>query len=501
MDKEVSNTQKVMKGISSQTIVTIVLGVVEIVTFSIMSRLLTKEDFGYYAAITAITAVFATFSDTGIGSSIVQQKNINKRYVDNAFTLSLIFGLFISLLLFSLSGVLSRSVADVSMKVPLMLMSITLLLHCLTSVNFSLMHRKLQFFRIGSIKLVSLVITMSIAIWLAYRGFGYYAIITKAVLDSLLRYLLSLVLCRTRFGIALNGSTIKKIFSFSGWLMASSLFRNLSHQIDKLLMPRLLSVNALGSYNRPKEFVEQISSNLNGIFDSALFPVLSGIQDDIPRLNSAFKRSVYYMNIFAMFLTLLFVFNSSLLIRIFFGAQWLNLKFVMMVSSCTILFNIDGRLADCYLRSLGMTKQQFFFRIFEFVLKTLGVLIGYHWGIIGVAFSVVITNTIAKTIKIGYIGNRIEVTVKECFSIIFSSWRFAITLIPICLLALYLLPQGWIGDIALAGIFSISTFIIFLFIPRIVGGLYYKEGFVKIKSFITLKLCNKNTNNNLNNLV
>ena len=85
---------------SSQTLVTIVLGVIEVASFSIMSRLLTQEDFGYYAAITAITAVFASFSETGIGSAIVQQKELTKRFIDNAFTICLLFGTFISLLLF-----------------------------------------------------------------------------------------------------------------------------------------------------------------------------------------------------------------------------------------------------------------------------------------------------------------------------------------------------------------------------------------------------------------
>ena len=173
---KVSNTQKVFKGMSSQTLVTIVLGVVEIVSFSIMSRLLTADDFGYYAAITAITAIFTTFSETGIGSAIVQQKDLSKQYVDNAFTISLLFGLVISVALFSLSGVLSRTIADESMTVPLQLMSATLLFHCLTSVNTSLMHRKRQFLRIGTIKLVALVITTCVAILLAYKGYGLFGV-------------------------------------------------------------------------------------------------------------------------------------------------------------------------------------------------------------------------------------------------------------------------------------------------------------------------------------
>ena len=74
MDEINSNTQKVVKGISSQTIVTLLLGVEAILYFSVMSRLLSREDFGFFAAITAITTVFSSFSDAGIGSALIQQK-------------------------------------------------------------------------------------------------------------------------------------------------------------------------------------------------------------------------------------------------------------------------------------------------------------------------------------------------------------------------------------------------------------------------------------------
>ena len=67
---EQSNKQIVIKGISSQTLVTIVNGLVEIFSFSVMSRLLTKEDFGYYAVLVSVTTVFSSLSETGIGSAI-----------------------------------------------------------------------------------------------------------------------------------------------------------------------------------------------------------------------------------------------------------------------------------------------------------------------------------------------------------------------------------------------------------------------------------------------
>ncbi len=473
--KDVSNTQKVIKGISSQTLVVIVLGGVEIISFAIMSRLLTKEDFGYYAAITAITTVFATFSETGIGSAIIQKQKPSSNYINNAFTLSLIFGFAVSFSLFLCSGLLSAIIADSKMETPLKLMSVTLILNCLTSVNTSIMYKKLQFLKVGLINLVSLIITTGIAIFLAVKGMGYYAIIVKAVLYSIIVFVLSFVLCGVRFSITLEKEKIKSIINFSGWLMASNLFRNLSHQVDRLLMPNLLSVYMLGAYNRPKEFVEQISSKFNGIFDTALFPVLSGIQDDVEKLRNAYRRSMFYINIFSFSLSLLFFFNSELIIRLFFGKEWMELKSITMILSGLLIFNIDGRLADCYLRSLALTKQQFYFRIFEASLNTLGVLIGFLWGITGVAVSFLISNSIAKLIKITYIGRKICISPSESINIIFSSWKIGFFVIPILLIANHILNSSLIGNIEMAFISVVTFGILFIFAPRIVGQRYRTE--------------------------
>ena len=486
MNKE-SNASKAIKGMSSQAFVTIVLGVVELISFSIMSRLLTQEDFGYYAAITAITAVFASFSETGIGSAIVQQKDLTQRFLNNAFTLSLLFGIFISSLLFALAGPLSHAVADESMKVPLRLISGTLLINCLISVNTSILHRRLEFLRLGSIRLFALVVTTLVAIFLAYKGYGYYAILTKAILTSVITFILSLYYCKTHFSLALDRKTFKTIFSFSGWLMASVVLRNLAHQIDRLMMPRLLSITSLGAYNRPKDFIEQISSRVSGIFDSALFPVLSGIQGNRQSLNSAFRRSLYALNLSSLLLAIAIMFNSGILIRIFLGEQWLQLRPIMVVIAISLPFNFNGRLADCFLRSLAMTKQQFFFRILEITLNIVSVIIGYRWGTLGVAVSIVMANALTKILKILYIGVKVDMMPRQTLARLFSSGRFLMFFLPLIILAFYL-PSSWEGDVIMAGVFIAVAGLIFLLMPQLIGKEYQDEMYGRIVGYIKCKI-------------
>ena len=352
MKSEQSNIQKAVKGISSQTLVTVMLGLVEIISFSIMSRLLSVQDFGYYAAMSAILVVFNSFAETGIGSAIIHRKDVDQKFINNAFTLALFFGVIISLALFFLSDYLAKLVVDESMGLPLKLMSLTILCHCMTSPYISVLHKKLKFMTIGYINLISLVVTTIIAIILAYKGFGYYAIIAKVVTASIITLILSATISKVKFSLAWDKNVIKSIWNYSGWLMASVIFRNFSQQADRLLMSKLLSVEMLGSYNRPKEFIDQISSKVNGIFDTALFPILSSIQDNVASLQRSLSKSIYYLNLLSVYLTVAFIYNSELIIQIFFGNEWMHLTLVFQLLCIAIIFNIDGRLSDCYLRSL-----------------------------------------------------------------------------------------------------------------------------------------------------
>ena len=474
---------------SSQTLVTIVLGVAEVVGFSIMSRLLTKEDFGYYAAITAVTTIFRSFSETGIGSALIQKKNPDSHYVNNAFTLSLIVGLSLSLLLCGLSRPLSIAVVETpKMTVPLMLMSITILGHCLVSVNTSIMYKRLEFLSVGAINLAAFLVSITVEIILALKGFGYYAIIARATLNTIVTLLLSFILAKTHFRLEIDKQSFKAIFGFSGWLMASSVVRNLTQEIDKLMMTRLVSIEALGSYNRPKEFINKIASKLNGIFDTALFPILSDIQDNKKSLCNALDTSLYFLNIFGMVLGSAFMFNSEFVIRIFFGEEWLSLKPLVQIFSFYMILNVDGRLMDCYIRSLGKTKMQFYFRILQLIVTVIGLFIGAQFDLVGIASAVIVANLVLVAVKLYYITREIEYGNGLALKTILQAWRFVLFLIPLYIVLQIFVKNTWGGNILSASIYGVVMILMFFVFPSIVGDKYKNEVYQKMMSFIKKKL-------------
>ena len=472
-----SNSKKVIKGISSQTIVTIVYGVLEIIVFSIMSRLLSKEDFGLYASVTAITVVFNSLSEAGIGSAIIQKKDANDDYINTAFSLSIILGTFFSILLLSSSYYISIIMSADYLYVPLMCMSVTILFHSLLSVNNSMLTKQLKFFKVGMINLSALLISSIVAILLAYQGFGYYAIITKAVMGGFVSMAMSFFVVKHKYRFIIYKEHLKSIIGFGGWLTLSTIIRNLSHQADKLLMTKYLSPSSLGAYNRPKEFITNITTKLNSIFDSVLFPVLSGIQDEKKKLKSAFEYSYYYLNIFSLLLAAGFMFNSELIIRIFFGKQWLDLVPLFNIFALYVLFYTDGRLCDSFLRSLGLVRYQFRFRIVELILTILLLLLAFRWDVYGVAVAMVLAQVIMVVLKLIFIVKKININFGFVLRTTLSSWKIAVVLIPVMTFSVIFLPHTLFFNLITAIIFVVTLIICFFYIPSIVGSLYKNHGY------------------------
>ena len=200
--------------------------------------------------------------------------------------------------LFFLSPLLARLVADDYLTTPLRLMSVSFVLNSLISVGNAQLYRQLKFKRVGAIRCVSYLAAGAIGILLALKGFGLYAIVAYTLLESvfviILLYTTSVKLPKLKF----SKSDSKGIIHFGGWLTASVILNNLTRELDKIITSKLISVEALGSYNRPAGFVSNLTSRITGIFDNVLFPMLSDLQNQKDRVLGIFYKAISLLNSF-----------------------------------------------------------------------------------------------------------------------------------------------------------------------------------------------------------
>lgn len=475
-----SKTSQFFSGISIQTIITLVMGVMELVVFAIISRLLTKAEFGYYAAISGIIAIFLSISEAGLGSSIIQKKDASKDFISTAFSWSVILGTSISILVFALAPFLAITIADSTLIVPLRIMAITVLFNSLISVGNGMLYRKLAFKTAGIIGVVSYFVASIVSVIMAAKGMGLMAVVALPVVNAFIHVgLLFIITKYPKFHIRKNET--KEIVSYGGWLTLGVVFNNVTHQLDKILLPKWMSVTTLGAYNRPAGFVSTISTKINGIFDTVLFPILSDLQNEKEKIQDVFLLATSLLNTFSVILASIFFFNAHLIISVFFGTQWMDMVPVMQIISISVIFNINGRLVDCFFRSLAFVKLGFFLRVLSAIVMFSCIYVGSHYGVNGVAASIVvanITNIFIKVICLAYKTNTSKVKILQSF---FFAWKPVLPLLLIGTPFLLLDYHSWVINICFAIVFAIVVIVEFVFFPKFIGKAYVQRAYPMVE--------------------
>ena len=483
-------SEKFFKGISVQTIITALNAILQLVVFAILSRVLTKEQFGFYAALMGVTLIFMCITDAGVGAAVIQRKDMTDRYASTAFSMSVIIGVAISILFLIISPVVATLVLDETLITAMMLMSIPLFLHSVNGYAVGCLRRELRFATIGISKLFSYTIAAAVAIYMALCGMGEKSLVALFILDTLFYTIfLYLKISIPRFSLYREES--KSVVSFSGWLMLGVIMSSITNQIDKLLLGRWLSVEKLGAYNRPAGFITNIISQINTVFDGVLFPILSVYQDSMVKFRELLYRSYGLLSTLGVLLATFLYFNSDLIIWCFFGREWNSLIPVLKISSLSAVFMLNNTLADCFFRSFNLVKSGFFIRAFGLMVALLFLYIGVKYDLVGVALSFFTANLFVVILKILYLSYRSQASLLRFLYISIRGWIPAVPVIIVGMGCEYLFNIS--GEYVMSGtvtpmfvkltFISIALIVELLFFPHFVGEEYSNLIYDKITIF------------------
>lgn len=492
MQKE-SNSRKVFKSMHSQTLITVIMGLLEVIYFSIMSRLLSQKVFGLFALITAVTSILTSLSDAGLGASIIQRKDADYKFQSTAYTLSILTGLFFGLILFTFAPYFSLlMVENKSLTIAFRIMSIMMLLQGINNVHNALLIRELVFFKLGIYKAVAYFLSSILGIILAIKDFGVYAIVCAVVTNQFIFTLIMFWKFRhNRLSLIIKKKYVKAILGFGGWLTTTVMLRNITNQVDKFIVARMLSVTDVGTLNRPNGFINTISTKVNSIFDTILFPILSSIQHNLAAIKSAFEKAISLIIVFSSFLSGTVVLGSKYIIDIFFGSEWENIQELLWLFGFGLIFSGLSRIEDCFFRSLGKMRTYFYARLINCFIAIGLIIIGCKFGLLGVASAMLIIDIISVIVKYFMLKQYIKIKNIEFLKAITENVWFSLILEII----LFIILLNWAScDMYIVFIYLtiiISTIIIY---PKLYGELFYNQIYKRYVYPLIIKLHNLKLN-------
>lgn len=436
--------------------------IVQLILNSILARLLTPNDYGVVAVITVFTTFFGIISNLGIGSAVIQNKELEEEDITSIYSFTIIIAIITAIVFIIFSIPLSYFyVNKVYIKLGAIL-SFSIFFNVLNMVPNALLSKDKRFKEMGIRTVLVTIASGIITIILAFLGFKYYAIVINSVLVAFFSFICNYKLSKLKMKFSLKKESLNKIKKFSTYQFGFSLVNYFSRNLDNLLIGKIMGNSLLGYYDKAYKLMLYPVQNLTNVITPVLHPILSEYQHDKERIYNEYMKIVKLLGLIGIFIAVFCFFSADEIIRIMFGANWeksipsfkilsISIVIQMMTSSCGVIFQATNE-----------TKKLFLCGNINTIINVLFIIIGIFAGKI---------EYVAIAIVVGFYINffvNYYLIIKKIFNK--SLLNFFKVFIPILIIAILCMLSLYIFKIKFNNVlFSIVCKFIIGFVTYVIG--------------------------------
>lgn len=289
----------------------------------VLARLLLPEDYGIIALVVIFTQIAGVFVQSGLNTALIQKKNADEVDFSSVFYLSLAIACLLYVGLFFTAPFIA-AFYDLPQIIPVFrVLSITLVFGACNSIQNAVISRNLQFKKLFFSSTGAVLISGAIGIYMAYTGFGVWALVGQQISNQLFVTMILWFTVRWRPKLLFSLDRVKDLFSFGWKLLVSALIDTVYQDLRSLIIGKMYNPAMLGFYNRGQQFPSIIVSNINGSIKSVMLPILASQQDNKPRVKRMMRRGIVTSSfiIFPMMVGLAVI--AEPLVKLLLTDKWL----------------------------------------------------------------------------------------------------------------------------------------------------------------------------------
>lgn len=359
--------------------------VVQFSALVVLARLLDPSDYGLMAMVVVVVGFGEVFRDFGLSLAAVQAPSLSIKERDNLFWLNSAIGATLAILAVASSPLVAMFFDETRLTHLLQALSLIFILNGLATQYRASLNRNLRFGTLAIVDVSAQVAAFGIGVGFALSGAGYWALAAQQVGQAAVTLVL-LALC-SRWRPRRYDPTVKvRSFVRFGWfLMASQIVGYVSRNTDSVVIGHQLGPGPLGVYNRAFQLLMLPLNQINAPSTTVALPVLARAQGDRPEFDRQLLRGQAIM---ITVLCLIFSFlgaQSEQVVAVLFGAQWSAAAPIFAVLAVAGVFQAVSYATYWVFLARGLTSSNFKFSLLSRALVIALVIVGVHWGTVGVA--------------------------------------------------------------------------------------------------------------------
>jgi PST family polysaccharide transporter len=353
----------------------------------VLARLLTPQDYGLIGMVAVVMGFISIFKDMGLSAATIQKQEINREQISTLFWINVA----VSILLMVLTAVLARAVAwfygDTRLALITLCLSTGFLFGGLTVQHEALLRRQMRFTALAAIEILSVMVGLVVAITLALRGAHYWALVINQLVQGLSYAIGIWLVCGWRPGRPAAYSGVRSMFVFGRNLTGFHVINYFARNLDNMLIGKFWGSWQLGLYAKAYQLLLLPIDQINSPIAAVAVPALSRLNDSPERYRRAYLRMIEKIAILTMPGMACLIMTSDWIVQLALGPQWSEAGRIFALLGIAGLVQPVANTTGWLFMSQNRAHHMFQWGLIGGTIAILSIVLGLHWGAIGVATS------------------------------------------------------------------------------------------------------------------
>jgi O-antigen/teichoic acid export membrane protein len=320
----------------------------------ILTRFLEKSDFGVVSIINMVIGLCVTFTDLGFASVIMYRQKLTDKEFSTLYWVQLILFVGIYIILWLCSPLVASFYNEPVLSGLIPVASLSVICQAIGKLYGSVLQKRYQFKLLAFRNIISNLISLVIAWWLAWKGYGVYSLVISTLSHAVILNLWNFI----------SGSKIQKVSFLFDFREVVSLIKIgvyqtgarildfFSAKMDVMIIGKLLGTESLGVYDLAKELAFKFVDFIRSVVLNVALPILSNSNTDDNSVKSKFLVITKTVATLCLPVCLAIAVFSKDIVHIVYGEKYLEIApMVTVFAIITVITNFT-----CFFSMLGISK-------------------------------------------------------------------------------------------------------------------------------------------------
>ncbi len=263
---------------------------IQLIIQIILARLLLPEDYGIIALIVVFISISQTFVQSGLGTALIQKREVTDEDYSSVFYLTLLVALGFYSILFLAAPFIAAFYNQPLITPILRVLGLTLFFGAVNTIQNAVIARKFQFKKLFVSSVGAVLLSGVVGIAMAYTGYGVWALVGQQFTAITVLCAIMWLTVKWRPKLLFSLARVKELFSF-GWKLLVSGLIDVTYNNINLVIGKLYPAN-IPDFTKGQEFPNLLVTNINSSIQAVMFPAYARCQDNRVQVKQIMRRAL-----------------------------------------------------------------------------------------------------------------------------------------------------------------------------------------------------------------